>query len=103
MKRRNFIKALGATTAVATLGSKRAQADAKKYKWKMVTSWPKNFPGLGVGAENLAKMINDLSGGRIKIKVFGANELVPPLGVFDFVSEGGAAVSYTHLTLPTKA
>ena len=39
----------------------------------------KNFPGLGVGAENLAKMINDLSGGRIKIKVFGANELVPPL------------------------
>jgi TRAP-type mannitol/chloroaromatic compound transport system, periplasmic component len=70
MKRRNFIKALGATTAVATLGSKRAQADAKKYKWKMVTSWPKNFPGLGVGAENLAKMINDLSGGRIKIKVF---------------------------------
>ena len=63
MKRRNFIKALGATTAVATLGSKRAQADAKKYKWKMVTSWPKNFPGLGVGAENLAKMINDLSGG----------------------------------------
>ena len=90
MKRRNFIKALGATTAVATLGSKRAQADAKKYKWKMVTSWPKNFPGLGVGAENLAKMINALSGGRIKIKVFGANKLVPRLGVFALVSEGGA-------------
>ena len=71
MKRRNFIKALGATTAVAALGSKKVQADTKKYKWKMVTSWPKNFPGLGVGAENLAKMINDLSGGRIKIKVFG--------------------------------
>ena len=95
MKRRNFIKALGATTAVATFGSKRAQADVKKYKWKMVTSWPKNFPGLGVGAENLAKMINDLSGGRIKIKVFGANELVPPLGVFDFVSEGGAEIGHT--------
>ena len=58
MKRRNFIKALGATTAVATFGSKKVQADTKKYKWKMVTSWPKNFPGLGVGAENLAKMIN---------------------------------------------
>ena len=35
MKRRNFIKALGVTTAVATLGSKKVQADAKKYKWKM--------------------------------------------------------------------
>ena len=40
MKRRNFIKALGATTAVATFGSKRAQADAKKYKWK--SDWFKN-------------------------------------------------------------
>ena len=41
-----------------------------EYKWKMVTSWPKNFPGLGVGAENLAILINTLSNNRINIKVF---------------------------------
>ena len=33
----------------------------QNFKWKMVTSWPKNFPGLGVGAENIAKIINQLS------------------------------------------
>jgi TRAP-type mannitol/chloroaromatic compound transport system substrate-binding protein len=61
----------------------------------MVTSWPKNFPGLGVGAENLANLINKLSNNRIKVKVFGANELIPPLEVFDFVSNGGAELGHS--------
>jgi TRAP-type mannitol/chloroaromatic compound transport system substrate-binding protein len=61
----------------------------------MVTSWPKNFPGLGVGAENLAKIINKLSNNRIQIRVFGANELVPPLEVFDYVSNGGAELGHS--------
>ena len=67
----------------------------KKIQWKMVTSWPKNFPGLGAGAETLANYINLLSGGSLKIKVFGANELVPPLGVFDYVSSGGAEMGHS--------
>ena len=31
------------------------------FEWKMVTTWPKNFPGLGTGAEFLAKQINEMS------------------------------------------
>ena len=61
----------------------------------MVTSWPKNFPGLGAGAETLARYIIKLSGGSLEVKVFGANELVPPLGVFDFVSSGGAEMGHS--------
>ena len=26
----------------------------QKFEWKMVTTWPKNYPGLGLGAENFA-------------------------------------------------
>ena len=33
-----------------------------------------------------------ITNNRIKIKVFGANELIPPLEVFDFVSNGGAEI-----------
>ena len=25
---------------------------ASAYQWTMVTTWPKNFPGLGMGPEN---------------------------------------------------
>ena len=70
-------------------------SEKTEFKWKMVTSWPKNFPGLGTGAENLARLINGLSNNRIKIKVFGANELIPPLEVFDFVSNGGAEIGHS--------
>ena len=59
-----------------------------EYNWKMVTTWPKNFPGLGTGAQYLADTINKLSGGRIKVTVYGAGELVPAFEIFDAVSNG---------------
>ena len=95
--RRKFFKSIGLLTAGALasgLSSEKSFAQ-KKIQWKMVTSWPKNFPGLGAGAETLANYINLLSGGSLKIKVFGANELVPPLGVFDYVSSGGAEMGHS--------
>ncbi len=65
------------------------------YHWKMVTSWPKNTPGLGVGAENVARVINEMSGGRLQIHVYGANELVPAMGVFDAVSSGSVEMGHS--------
>ncbi|TBR41945.1 TRAP transporter substrate-binding protein [Marinomonas agarivorans] len=62
--------------------------------WKMVTAWPKNFPGVGTGAEKLAQNITTMSGGRIKVTVYGAGELVPPLEVFDAVSRGTAELGH---------
>lgn len=68
------------------------------YHWKMVTTWPKNTPGVGVSAEKLAVIINEMSNGRLKIHVHGAGELVPAMGVFEAVSAGsvemGHAASY---------
>ncbi|MGD9659742.1 MAG: TRAP transporter substrate-binding protein [Porticoccaceae bacterium] len=71
-----------------------AAAAGKTYKWKLVTSWPKNYPGLGSGPENLATMVDKMSGGRLKIKVYGAGELVPALEVFDAVSQGTAEMGH---------
>ncbi len=56
MKRRDFLQtaslaALGTTSAIA--GAKAASPKAQIH-WKMVTAWPKNFPGPGVSANRLA-------------------------------------------------
>jgi len=67
----------------------------QQYHWKMVTSWPKNTPGLGVGAEKIATVINEMSGGRLQIHVYGANELVPAMGVFDAVSSGSVEMGHS--------
>ena len=31
------------------------------YHWRLVTTWPKNFPGLGVGPERLAEKVKKMS------------------------------------------
>lgn len=64
------------------------------YKWKLVTSWPKNFPGLGRGPETFAKYVNEMSGGRLQVTVYGAGELVPGFEVFDAVSQGTAQMGH---------
>lgn len=81
---------LGALGAAAP-----AIAKTKKVnQWKMVTTWPKNFPGLGTGANLLAKTITELSEGQIDVKVYGAGEVVPALSIFDAVSRGTAQMGH---------
>ena len=65
---------------------------AKKYQWKMVTTWPPNFPILGEACSLYAKWVEEMSGGRITIRVYGGNELVPALEAFDTVRTGGAEI-----------
>jgi TRAP-type mannitol/chloroaromatic compound transport system substrate-binding protein len=92
---------LFALSLVACGGSDKAEETAKVEKkvetihWKMVTTWPKNFPGLGTSAEELAKNITKMSNGRLDVKVYAAGELVPALEVFDAVSRGTAEMGHS--------
>jgi len=105
MKRRDFLGKAGGGVVLAggvlagcgqqqTNGSTAPVAGQQTISWKMVTTWPKNFPGLGTGANRLASLIGEMSGGRIQVKVYGANELVPPFEVFDTVSSGTAEMGH---------
>lgn len=60
----------------------------ERYEWKMVTTWPKNFPGLGQAPETFARVLNEISGGRLSVRVYGAGEIVPAFEVFSAVSQG---------------
>jgi TRAP-type mannitol/chloroaromatic compound transport system substrate-binding protein len=100
MQRRQVIQGLGLGAVAAVAGGcareeKAAVAqDRQTFEWRMATTWPPNFPGLGTGASELARMIESCSGGRLKIKVYGANELVPAFEVFDAVSGGTAEMGH---------
>lgn len=101
IKRRDFIKkAVLATAAAGTalsFGAPFVHAN-KTIKARMVTAWPPNFPVLGESANMLAKWIEEMSDGRLSIRVYGGGELVPPLQAFDAVSQGmvemGHAAAY---------
>ncbi|MCP5426579.1 MAG: TRAP transporter substrate-binding protein [Gammaproteobacteria bacterium] len=94
MKRRDFIKTAGAGAAVSAAAAMTPAIAQETHKWKMVTTWPKNFPGLGTGAEFLAQLVQEMSGGRIEVKVYGAGELVPAFEIFDAVSRGTAEMGH---------
>jgi TRAP-type mannitol/chloroaromatic compound transport system substrate-binding protein len=88
--------ALEKTRTFSGTGGFRQQAgDGEIFQWRLVTSWPKNLPGLGTGPENFAKLVEEMSDGRLRVQVFGAGELVPALGVFDAVSGGAAEMGHS--------
>ena len=86
--RRNFL-AGALVGAAATPLATPAIAQGKR-ELKMVTGWPKKFPGLGVASERIGQAITTASDGRLTVKVYGAGELVPPFEAFDAVASGTA-------------
>ncbi|MEC8646450.1 MAG: TRAP transporter substrate-binding protein [Candidatus Latescibacterota bacterium] len=99
--RRSFLRKAPLAASAALVACGQAQEGnapsvqtRKKFRWKMVTTWPKDFPGLGTGANRLAQTIGDMSGGQLEVKVYGAGELVPAMGVFDGVAGGTAEMGH---------
>ncbi len=91
MKRRDFLKAgaiAGTTAAAGTIAAPAISQGAREFK--LVMSWPKNFPGLGTAAARFAARVGAMSDGKMNVKVFAGGELVHPLKCHDAVQEGTA-------------
>ncbi|HYQ39014.1 MAG TPA: TRAP transporter substrate-binding protein [Pseudomonas sp.] len=72
-----------------------AAPPAPTFAWKMVTAWPRDYPGLGSGAEDFARRVTAMSGGRLTITVYAAGERVPAAALFDAVSRGSAELGHS--------
>src|SRR5690606_40403560 len=93
--RRSFIRTSASVATAAAAATLAAPAIAQgKQTWRMVTTWPRNFPGLGVGAQRLADRITAASDGQLTIQVFTAGEMVPALQSLDAVIDGSAEMSH---------
>ena len=104
IKRRVLIKNLlissSATYLAACENSSNNSKDILSNKFpniklKMVTSFPKNLPDTDLPAQRLAKKIEKMSLGKIKIVHHAAGELVPAFEVFDAVRDNIADCAYT--------
>ncbi len=89
MKRRGFLK--GAAVAGAAASTLAAPAVAQgRRDLVIVSTWPRDFPGLGLSAQRLAKRITELSEGKITTQYFAAGERVGAFDSFDEVASGNA-------------
>ncbi|MEO0681218.1 MAG: TRAP transporter substrate-binding protein [Pseudomonadota bacterium] len=89
MERRLFLKgaAVGGVGA-ATLAAPAIAQDVRELR--IVSTWPRDFPGLGLSAQRLADRITQLSDGRIQTQYFAAGERVGAFDVFDEVAAGNS-------------
>lgn len=94
MDRRDFLRtaAAGAAATPALAAPALAQGTISA---KLVGTFPRGLPGVGVNADRLARRITELSDGRMTVAYFGGGELVPPFGVFDAVATGAAEFGHT--------
>ena len=91
MERRKFIKgaALAGAGAAATTLAAPAVAQST-IDMVIVSTWPRDFPGLGLPAQRLAARIGELTDGRINVQYFAAGERVGAFDSFDEVASGNA-------------
>ena len=92
MERREILKkglvGLGGAAVASTIA---APAIAKeRVEIAMVSTWGRDFPGLGTGAQRFAQRLNDMSDGRIQVTYYAANERVKAFDSFDEVASGNA-------------
>ena len=90
MERREFIKtaSVGAIAAGAMIAGAPAVRAETTIEITMVSTWPRDFPGLGTGAQRFAQRLTDMTNGRMKVNYFAAGERVKALHSFREVASG---------------
>lgn len=92
MNRRKLLTTAAATAAAATFSAPAISQN--RQAWRMVTTWPKNLPGLGTGAQYFADQVTKCSGGRLTVQLHASGEIVPAFESIDAV--GGGTVEMGH-------
>lgn len=87
MKRKIGIMISVTIITVFCAGLGLSLAAESPIKWRMVSTWTPTI-NLIEGDRNFAKLVGEMSSGRLQITVLPAGELVPATSVFDSVANG---------------
>lgn len=98
MQIKAMIKAAAAVGLALGLATSALAADDKTYKLRLAETWPPNFPIFGEATQDLAKMVDTMSNGRLKITIDSKNKHKAPLEILNLVKSGqydmGHSASY---------
>lgn len=88
MERRKFLTGAAIGTAGAALAAPAVAQGTKTMT--IVSTWPRDLPGLGISAQRLAARITEISNGAIQTEYYAAGERVGALDAFDEVAAGNS-------------
>jgi TRAP-type mannitol/chloroaromatic compound transport system substrate-binding protein len=94
MDRRSLIKHAGIAGVLAAGAAPAVHAQAA-IRWRLASSFPKALDTIYGGAEEFAKKVGEMTGGKFTISVHAGGELMPAFGVVDGVQEGTVECAHT--------
>jgi TRAP-type mannitol/chloroaromatic compound transport system substrate-binding protein len=95
MERRLFVRGAGIAGVLAA-GTAPAIVQAQAtIRWRLASSFPKALDTIFGAADEFAKQVSALSGGKFTITTHAGGELMPPFGVLDGVSNGTVECAHT--------
>lgn len=94
MKRRRFLGTAGLAGILAAGAAPAVHAN-QPVRWRLASSSTKSLDITLEGAYSFARRAKEMSGGKIDISVFPADELMPSFGVFDGVQKGQVECGHT--------
>ena len=83
------------STILVSLLATFSFSEEKVYKLKMATTWGPTLSPLYDAAENMAKIAEKISNGKLQIRVDASNKHKSPLGILDMVKGGQYDMGHT--------
>jgi len=92
MKRRKFLKRASVASGVTAVALTKAPAihAQESIDIVVVSTWPRDFPGMGTGAQRFCERLTNMTNGRMNVQYFAAGERVGAFDAFDEVASGNA-------------
>ncbi len=91
-----FVVVYAFSAIVMTTSIEPANA-AEKIRWKVQSTFNTAWPALGDPIAYLAKTLDKVTDGRIKLKVYEPGKIVPPLEITPSISKGDLPAAYNYL------
>ncbi len=94
MDRRSIIKQAGLAGVLAAGVAPAVHAQAA-VRWRLASSFPKSLDTIFGAADDFARHVKAMSGGKFEVSVHAAGEIMPAFGVVDGVQQGSIEICHT--------
>lgn len=95
MERRIFVRGAGIAGVLAAGVAPAIVHAQANIRWRLASSFPKSLDTIYGAAEDMAKYVKEMTGGKFEISVAAAGELMPAFGVVDGVQQGTVEAAHT--------
>ena len=95
MERRSFVHGAGIAGILAAGAAPAIVHAQANIRWRLASSFPRSLDTIFGAADEFAKQVSAMTGGKFQVTTHAGGELMPAFGVLDGVSNGTVECAHT--------